>query len=105
MSSSGVGTLFALFLFCFDVSLAKKFFIASIFSVPSFFVVDVLFHRVRGVHIHHTNILFREDYRRVILVFLNFFLRLKYSFRHEYGSKNESCLLIFSEKITSLSNV
>ena len=41
MSSSGVGTLFALFLFCFDVSLAKKFFIASIFSVPSFFVVDL----------------------------------------------------------------
>ena len=41
VSSSGVGTLFALFLFCFDVSLAKKFFIASIFSVPSFFVVDL----------------------------------------------------------------
>ena len=37
-----------------------------------------LFHRVCGVHIHHTNILFREDYRRVVLVFLNFFLRLKY---------------------------
>jgi hypothetical protein len=31
-----------------------------------------------GVHIHHTNILFREDYRCVVLVFLNFFLRLKY---------------------------
>ena len=37
-----------------------------------------LFHRVCGVHIHHTNILFREDYRRVVLVFLIFFLRLKY---------------------------
>ena len=37
-----------------------------------------LFCRVCGVHIHHTNILFREDYRRVVLVFLNFFLRLKY---------------------------
>ena len=37
-----------------------------------------LFHRVCGIHIHHTNILFREDYRRVVLVFLNFFLRLKY---------------------------
>jgi len=37
-----------------------------------------LFHRVCGVHIHHTNILFHEDYRCVVLVFLNFFLRLKY---------------------------
>ena len=37
-----------------------------------------LFHRVCGVHIHHTNILFHEDYRCVVLVFLIFFLRLKY---------------------------
>ena len=37
-----------------------------------------LFHRVCNVHIHHTNIIFRGDYRRVALVFLIFFLRLKY---------------------------
>jgi len=38
-----------------------------------------------GVHIHHTNILFREDYRRVVLVFLNFFSQAKVP--EKYGSQ------------------
>jgi len=38
-----------------------------------------------GVHIHHTNILFREDYRRVVLVFLIFFSRAKVP--EKYGSQ------------------
>ena len=44
-----------------------------------------LFHRVCGVHIHHTNILFREDYRCVVLVFLIFFSQAKVP--EKYGSQ------------------
>ena len=44
-----------------------------------------LFHRVFGVHIHHTNILFHEDYRRVVLGIFGFFSQAKVP--EKYGSQ------------------